>query len=378
MPVLPTIPPRLGLCVCVAVVFLVLAKTAAGRAEAQDTLTPEIVEVFPHDSSAFTQGLILFEGDLYESTGQYGASAVRRVSLATGIVLDSTSLDAGYFGEGLARVDDRLIQLTWRAGVAFEYNLALELQREYTYEGEGWGLCFDGHRLVMSDGSASLFFRDPDTFERTGSVGVVWDGGPLGNINELECVDKLVYANIWLSDTLVAIDPATGQVEFEIDASGLLTPEEATGANVLNGIARIPGSGHVLITGKYWPKLFEVRFDDDDDDDSDDDNDSDDNDPLPPTSSDSGTVSDLDPGGTADPSAAPRVQSCACGRAPQGGGLAWLLIPISRIRRARVRRTPRDRGVPRLGTAALAPWATARTGPHVRAHTRPGSLRATS
>lgn len=248
---------------------------ATTRASAVPESTPEVFAVYPHDASAFTQGLEWHDGALLESTGRYGQSSLRRVQLETGEVLANYALDTIYFGEGLTRVDDRIIQLTWKSGLAFVYDLALEpiAPTSYPYEGEGWGLCYDGTRLVQSDGSATLTFRDPHTFAVQGTVDVTLAGDPISQINELECVDGLVYANVWTTNTIIVIEPTTGTVVHRILAADLLTPEEADSANWLNGIAFMPETGHFLITGKLWPKLFEVRFADLDGDDDDDDND---------------------------------------------------------------------------------------------------------
>jgi glutaminyl-peptide cyclotransferase len=233
-------------------------------------LRVRVVARHPHDPNAFTQGLLLHGGELYESTGQYGESSLRRVEVETGRVLAERPLPAEWFGEGLARVpgagagDDRLIQLTWQEGVAAVWRLDdLERAGAHHFEGEGWGLCHDptvpGGRLVMSDGSARLTFRDPASFAETGAVTVTREGRPVGLLNELECVGDRVLANVLGSDQIVEIDPATGRVTALIDASGLLTPAEARAADVLNGIAHDPADGTWLITGKLWPWLFRVE-----------------------------------------------------------------------------------------------------------------------
>ena len=221
----------------------------------------KVLASVPHDSGAYTQGLVWSEGALYESAGQYGHSSLRQVDPKTGKVLRSVQVPSQYFAEGLARVGDRLIQLTWQEGTALIYDLStFERRGELPYSGEGWGLCSDGRRLIQSDGSNRLSFRDPATFATTGGVDVVLDGRPVMELNELECVDGAVYANIWQSDDIVRIDPETGRVTDVIDASGLLTPEEAASAEVLNGIAYKPETKTFLLTGKYWPKMFEVRL----------------------------------------------------------------------------------------------------------------------
>jgi glutamine cyclotransferase len=226
-----------------------------------EELRVKVVRTLPHDHAAFTQGLLMFDGKLYESTGIMGASTLRRVDPDSGAVEAKVALDPRFFGEGLARVGGRLIQLTWKDGLALYWNLSsMTKEREVRYEGEGWGLCFDGRRLIMSDGSDQLFFRDPDTFAKTGQITVHRAGGSVHMLNELECVDGIVYANIWQDWHIARIDPASGEVTGWIDASNLLSPEERAGADVLNGIAAIPGSRNLFITGKYWPRLFEVEL----------------------------------------------------------------------------------------------------------------------
>jgi len=224
-------------------------------------LKVKVLATHPHDVQAYTQGLVWHGGRLYESAGNYGSSSLREVNPATGEVLRFVPVAPRYFAEGLALVGDRLIQLTWRESTAFVYGLAkLDPQGQIPYTGEGWGLCSDGRRLIMSDGSDRLTFRDPATFTPQGGVNVSENGGPVLNLNELECVDGAVYANVWQTDRILRIDPATGRVTAEIDAAGLLTPEESAKADVLNGIAWRPDTKRFYITGKNWPKLFEVVF----------------------------------------------------------------------------------------------------------------------
>ena len=228
-----------------------------------EQLRPEVLAEYPHDDDAFTQGLVYAGGgELFESTGLRGRSTVRRVDLATGRVTQSESIDAAYFGEGLERVGDRLIQLTWQANLALVYDAdTFEQVGTFSYDTEGWGLCLDNqNRLVMSDGTSTLYFRDPSTFAELSTVEVTQDGEPLARLNELECVNGRVYANVWLTDTSVEIDPATGEVVAAIDASGLLSADEAQSADVLNGIAYRSDTDTFLVTGKLWPTIFEVRF----------------------------------------------------------------------------------------------------------------------
>lgn len=222
----------------------------------------EVVSRLGHDTTAFTQGL-LFDGDrMYESRGLYGESALTEIDPVTGEVLRRVDLDDELFAEGLALVGGRLIQLTWQAGRALVYEAeTFDLIGEFTYDGEGWGLCWDGTDLWMSDGTDTLDRRDPDTFEVLSSVDVTLNGSLFGDLNELECVDGLVYANVWRTDLIVAIDPETGEVVSQIDASGLLTDEEdAAGADVLNGIAYDARRDALVITGKNWPAMFEVEL----------------------------------------------------------------------------------------------------------------------
>jgi glutamine cyclotransferase len=227
-----------------------------------EQLTVEVVSRVPHDPGSYTQGLVLDDGTLYESAGNYGQSEVRKVDPVSGAVLARSDNDPSEFGEGLALVDGRLIQLTWQAGTAHILDAAtLARVGTYSYEGEGWGLCHDGQRLVMSNGRPDLTFRDPDTFAAVGSVTVTLEGQPVEGLNELECVDGSVYANVYLTDTIVRIDPASGRVSAVVDASALRASLDGlAGDEVLNGIAHVEGGDRFLLTGKHWPTMFEVRF----------------------------------------------------------------------------------------------------------------------
>ena len=223
----------------------------------------EVVSRRPHDTAAFTQGLQLDGGGrLFESTGGYGESTLREVDPASGEILRVRRIPDDQFGEGLALVDDELIQLTWRKGLARRFEAdTFELVHRHRYDGQGWGLCYDGSRLVMSDGSDELEFRDPITFEVLDSVGVTVAGEPLRRLNELECVDGAVWANVWYSDQVVRIDPADGHVTGVLDLAGIIEPDpgDADHSAVLNGIAYDAEAGTFLVTGKRWPELIEIR-----------------------------------------------------------------------------------------------------------------------
>jgi glutaminyl-peptide cyclotransferase len=244
------------------VVVVAACFSAVSGALAVDQTAPQVLDVFPHDTGAFTQGLLYHDGVFYESTGLYGQSALRRVDPATGNLLLNRPISPGEFGEGLARVGDQLIQLTWQENVAHQYDIDdFTPLGDFFYSGQGWGLCFDGELLIMSNGSSFLTFRDPLTFAIVAQVQVTRDSMPVSNLNELECVGRLVYANVWQTDTIVRIDPQTGIVLTDIDASGLLTPAQQQEADVLNGIAFHPATTNFYLTGKWWPKVFEVDFD---------------------------------------------------------------------------------------------------------------------
>jgi glutamine cyclotransferase len=220
-----------------------------------------IVESFTHDPSAFTQGLLYHDGRLLESTGQFGASSLREVEIRTGRVIRRVELPRHEFGEGLALAGGQLFQLTWRNGVAYRWNpTTFAALGSLPFEGEGWGLAFDGKELVQSDGSARLTFRSPDTFAPTRVLDVSRAGTPQFYLNELEWIDGAIWANVWMSDEIVRIDPASGRVTGVLDLTGLLTPEEASRADVLNGLAWDPGGKILYVTGKYWPRLFALEL----------------------------------------------------------------------------------------------------------------------
>ena len=222
----------------------------------------EVVNAYPHDEGAFTQGLAFDNGYLYEGTGLQGRSSLRRVALETGEVLESTSLRGDLFGEGITMCGDRIVQLTWKAGVGLVYDEKdLGLLREFTYDTEGWGVTYDGSRLIMSDGTSTLYFLDPETFVMDGRVEVHDRGAAVGGLNELEFIDGQVYANVWQTERIVIIDPANGRVTGWLDLSGLLASRPTTGrVDVLNGIAWDAANDRLFVTGKLWPWLFEIRL----------------------------------------------------------------------------------------------------------------------
>jgi len=225
-------------------------------------LVVQVVNTRPHDTSAFTQGLEVVDGQLYEGTGLTGRSTIQRSSLADGTVAARQDLPPDFFGEGITVAGPRLWQLTWRNGIAIarDRQSLVELGR-VSYRGEGWGLCAQPDRLVMSNGSATLTFRDPVSFAATGSVDVTLDGNALTQLNELECTpDGQVWANVWQTEEIVRIDPSSGAVTAVVDAAGLLDAAPRSSADVLNGIAAIPGTDEFLLTGKLWPTVFTVRF----------------------------------------------------------------------------------------------------------------------
>lgn len=225
-------------------------------------LVPEVISTAPHDTDAFTQGLEVDGDTVVESTGLYGSSDIRRVDPITGEVLASTPLDDELFAEGLTRVGDRWLQLTWQEQVVLVWDDELREVDRIDLPGQGWGLCLDGDRLVHSDGSATLHLRDPDDLRELGAVTVMLDGAPMSQLNELECVDGTVWANVWHTTTILGIDPDTGEVTDVVDASSLAEQVEVgdAGNDVLNGIAHDPATGRFWLTGKHWPTMFEVEL----------------------------------------------------------------------------------------------------------------------
>jgi glutaminyl-peptide cyclotransferase len=222
--------------------------------------TYQIVRVYPHDPAAFTQGLQYVDGALYEGTGLNGRSSIRKVKLETGEVLQKHDVTPQYFGEGITIWKDDLIELTWQSGIAFVYDkTTFQQRRRFNYLGEGWGLTHDGVNLIMSDGTDRLRLLDPATFAERRRIQVTAGGLPVRNLNELEFVKGEIFANVWQTETIARI-ATDGRVVGWIDLAGLLTPSERVGLDVLNGIAYDAAKDRLFVTGKLWPKLFEIKL----------------------------------------------------------------------------------------------------------------------
>jgi glutamine cyclotransferase len=220
-----------------------------------------VIRSTPHDRQAFTQGLFYADGCLYEGTGLHGRSSLRKVDLASGRVLKEIRLAPSYFGEGITALGDRIVQVTWQSRVGFVYDKkSLRLMKQLTYSHEGWGITHDGKRLIMSDGTPILHLLDPTDFHETATLSVFDERGPVAGLNELEYVQGAIHANVWPTDHIVVIDPGTGRVTARIDLKGLLNPIDAPGADVLNGIAYDAGGDRLFVTGKLWPKVFELKI----------------------------------------------------------------------------------------------------------------------
>jgi glutaminyl-peptide cyclotransferase len=246
-----------------ALILMLLCASAPSVADDVVTYGYRVVAVYPHDRNAFTQGLFFRDGDLYESTGLRGHSSIRKVSLATGEVLRQHDLEDRYFGEGIVDWNDRLIAVTWKSetGMVFQLDDFSEL-RTFRYPGEGWGLTRNADNIIMSDGSDKLRFIDPETFEEVDSVTVSLRGNGLRDLNELEWIEGAIFANVWRTNWIVQIDPGTGQVIGTINLTGLLPglDKVAGHTDVLNGIAYDAEKKRIFVTGKHWPKLFEIEL----------------------------------------------------------------------------------------------------------------------
>jgi glutamine cyclotransferase len=267
----------LALVAAAAVIFLILSLLRYGPANRPNAISNgnsqstsdaraqqvsyEVVSSYPHDPTSFTQGLVWHDGTLYESTGLKGESKLRRLEFPSGKVLKEINLASEFFGEGLALVDSRLIQLTWQSHKGFVYDLNTFRQlQEFAYDTEGWGLTYDGKNLILSDGSSNLFYLDPQTFKPVKKLAVTMNGKPISDLNELDFIDGEIWSNVWQTDLIVRIDPSTGRVTSFLNLKGILAPSDKTGReDVLNGIAYDAEKKRIFVTGKLWPRIFEIR-----------------------------------------------------------------------------------------------------------------------
>jgi glutamine cyclotransferase len=224
--------------------------------------TYHVLHTYPHDRAAFTEGLVYQDGYVYEGTGLWGQSDLRKETLDTGAILQSRSLADQYFGEGVTIYGDKIFQLTWKSQTGFVYDKnSFELLDQFSYPTEGWGLTQDGQHLIMSDGTATLHFLDPETLQETSQIQILARGQPVDQLNELEYIEGEVFANVWQTDIIARIDPVTGQVVGWIDLSGLLSPQDRMQpVDVLNGIAYDAQQDRLFVTGKLWPKLFQIEL----------------------------------------------------------------------------------------------------------------------
>ena len=227
---------------------------------APEELSYQVINTYPHATEDYTQGLLIKEGYLYESTGQRGKSTFKKKNIKTGETIKVVNLAADLFGEGLSEINEEFYQITWTSGKGFVYNKEMEQVRTFNYQMEGWGLTTLGKELVLTDETEKLYFIDPASFTIQRELEVYDHKGKVEALNELEAIDGMIYANVYQEDYIVVINPETGEVVQRIDFSGILTPEEAQRADVLNGIAYDKDAGKIYVTGKWWPKLFEVTF----------------------------------------------------------------------------------------------------------------------
>ena len=253
----------------ILLLFAALGTLACGGSESEPATgavteyTYKVVHAYPHDATAFTEGLFYLDGFLYESTGLEQHSSVRKVELESGEVVQKHDLPPQYFGEGIVNWNGRLDQLTYKSEVGFVYDLgSFAVQKQFEYPGEGWALTTDGKRIIMDDGTPEIRFWDPETLKELGRITVIDNGVPLKNINELEWIKGQIYANVWMTDQIVRIDPSSGKVTAHIDLTGILDPSLRVEGetDVLNGIAYDAKGDRIFVTGKKWPKLFEVQF----------------------------------------------------------------------------------------------------------------------
>jgi glutamine cyclotransferase len=249
---------------CLRAAFIIFAWLGAASARAAiPTYGVEVIHTYPHDPTAYTEGLFYLDGYLYESTGLEQHSSIRKVKLETGEVLQKLNMPAQYFGEGIVNWDGRLLSLTWKSHLGFIFDLAtFKQQGQFRYDGEGWALTQNGRQILMSDGTPQIRLINPRTLKETGRITVTLDGKPIINVNELEWVKGEIYANVWQTDWILRIDPRDGRVVGLINLAGLLRPSDRIPGqtDVLNGIAYDAKGYRLFVTGKNWPKLFEIRL----------------------------------------------------------------------------------------------------------------------
>lgn len=255
---------RLGWVVSVAILAVACNSNKDSEASSDPLAMPyKVIRKLPHDTTAFTQGLEFYKGELYEGTGEEGQSQLRKLDLTTGKVLKKADLGRQYFGEGITFFGDKIYELTWQSHVVFQYDLDFKPLRQFPLPTEGWGMTHDSSHLIISDGSSRIWFRDPATMDSVRTINVSENGNLVNNLNELEYIKGFIYANIWQTDYIVKIDPATGNVVGRADFSNLLKNQGETVYDlndVLNGIAYDDQTGKLYITGKDWPALFEIEF----------------------------------------------------------------------------------------------------------------------
>ncbi|RCW53343.1 glutaminyl-peptide cyclotransferase [Halanaerobium sp. ST460_2HS_T2] len=240
--------------------FILTYPVSALETETVTELNYQVIESYRHDPKAFTQGLEIFDNNLYEGTGLYGKSSLRKLEIKSGRILDKINLSSDYFGEGITILNNKIYQLSWKENIAFVYDLNFNLIKKINYSEEGWGLANDGKHLIMSNGSEYLYFRNPDTFELAKKIKVRTKDRLIKNINELEYQNGFIYANIWQTDYIIKIDAASGKVSAYLDLSGILKTDYTGEINVLNGIAYDSTNKTFLVTGKLWPKIYRIKI----------------------------------------------------------------------------------------------------------------------
>ncbi|MFN2340094.1 MAG: glutaminyl-peptide cyclotransferase [Halanaerobium sp.] len=244
------------------ILFLILTAAAVPKLKAEEMkkLDYQILASYKHDPQAFTQGLEIYKNQLFEGTGLYGSSSLRKVELESGQILKKLELDQKYFGEGITILNDKIYQLSWKENTAFVYNLDFKLLKTFSYQGEGWGLANDGQHLIMSNGSEYLSFRNPETFALIKKLEIKNGDQKIKNINELEYQAGFIYANIWQTDYILKINAENGKVKAYLDLKGILKTDYEGEVDVLNGIAYDPQENNFLVTGKLWPKIYRIKI----------------------------------------------------------------------------------------------------------------------